>query len=395
MITIISSSKNPSKDFEKELINSSGLNNIQFLSYENKGTNSLTEIYNKGLKESKYNIVVFSHDDISIETKQWGKKLLKLFNKNPEYGILGVAGTKNLPEDGKWWSNPRKMYGRVAHTHEGKTWLSTYSDDLNQSIEETVIVDGVFFAIDKTKIKKYFNEDFKGFHFYDLSFCFENYLENVKIGVTTLIRINHKSIGATNDEWEKNRIQFSETFKDKLPVNIKKVLRKGEQLKVLMTSLSFDDKTLKSKIMFDIAKRLKKNGHNVTLCSNMNGTLPMTAKQSGLGLAPIQQPPGFLLGDGKWSMKSPNGDIPSQQNVLYKMKDYNFDIIHTFDNELIEHMIKLYPTCNLINTVFSNGLYVDNEKNSLCKNTIELLNDLDEVKKIDINNVIEEYTKVI
>jgi len=395
MITIISSSKNPSKDFEKELINSSGLNNIQFLSYENKGTNSLTEIYNKGLKESKYNIVVFCHDDISIETKQWGKKLLKLFNKNPEYGILGVAGTKNLPEDGKWWSNPRKMYGRVAHTHEGKTWLSTYSDDLNQSIEETVIVDGVFFAIDKTKIKKYFNEDFKGFHFYDLSFCFENYLENVKIGVTTLIRINHKSIGATNDEWEKNRIQFSETFKDKLPVNIKKVLRKGEQLKVLMTSLSFDDKTLKSKIMFDIAKRLKKNGHNVTLCSNMNGTLPMTAKQSGLGLAPIQQPPGFLLGDGKWSMKSPNGDIPSQQNVLYKMKDYNFDIIHTFDNELIEHMIKLYPTCNLINTVFSNGLYVDNEKNSLCKNTIELLNDLDEVKKIDINNVIEEYTKVI
>jgi hypothetical protein len=32
------------------------------------------------------------------------------------------------------------MYGRVAHTHEGKTWLSTYSDDLGQRVEDAVVL---------------------------------------------------------------------------------------------------------------------------------------------------------------------------------------------------------------------------------------------------------------
>ena len=64
------------------------------------------------------------------------------------------------------------------------------------------MLDGLFFAIDKTKIKKTFDEDFHGFHFYDISFCFRNYLEGVKIGLTTQIRVTHLSIGQTNKQWE-------------------------------------------------------------------------------------------------------------------------------------------------------------------------------------------------
>jgi hypothetical protein len=52
--------------------------------------------------------VVFCHDDITIETKQWGSKLLKQFEKNPTFGIIGVAGSKYLPSNGRWWENLRK-----------------------------------------------------------------------------------------------------------------------------------------------------------------------------------------------------------------------------------------------------------------------------------------------
>jgi glycosyltransferase involved in cell wall biosynthesis len=165
MISVVYCTRETNPQHIEHLIKSSGLaKNIEVIEIINKGE-SLTKAYNRGLKQAKNDIVVFCHDDITIETKQWGEKLLKLFKRNPQYAILGVAGTKELPSSGKWWENNRKMYGRVAHTWEGKTWLSSYSDDLDKDIEETVIVDGVFFAVDKTKIKELGGTEYM---FYDL-----------------------------------------------------------------------------------------------------------------------------------------------------------------------------------------------------------------------------------
>ena len=155
MITVVCSSQYPLDDFKKHVIKTSGLGDkLEFLGYENKGEFSLSEIYNRGLKEAKYDIIVYLHHDISIETKQWGHKLIKQMSKHPEYAIVGVAGTKHVSSDGKWWDNPKKMYGRVLHTHEDKTWLSSYSEDLGQNLEEVVVVDGVFFVVDKSRSRQ-------------------------------------------------------------------------------------------------------------------------------------------------------------------------------------------------------------------------------------------------
>ena len=395
MITVIYCTRESNPEHTEHLIKTSGLHkHLEVIEIINNGE-SLTKAYNRGLKMATNKIVVFCHDDLTIETKQWGTKLIKLFERNKEYGIIGIAGTKYMAESGQWWSNPRKMYGRVQHTHEGKSWLSSYSDDLGQTLEETVIVDGLFFAVNKNVVKKEFNENFGGFHFYDVSYCFDNYLEGVKVGVTTVIRVNHQSIGMVNEQWEENRKQFAETYKDNLPINIKKVLRKGEKLKIMVTSLSFDDANPKSKLVLEFASKLKSEKHDVTICSNMNGKIPSLAKKLGVTLAPIQQPPGFALGDGKWTLNTENGPVPSAPNTLYKVKDYKFDIIHTFDDELIAHMEKLYGGSNLINTNFPNGLFVNTEKNPLVKTTINLSNDLSELENLDIDNVIKEYIEVI
>lgn len=354
MITVVCSSQHPLDSFKDEIIKSSGLHNkIEFLGYENKGEFSLTEIYNRGLKEAKYDHIVFLHNDITIETKQWGVKLLKQFEKNPEFGIIGVAGSKNMPASGQWWANPKKMYGRVKHTHEGKSWLSTYSDDLGQNLEEVVNVDGVFFAIDKTKIKKEFNEDVKGFHFYDVSFSFENHLAGTKVGVSTFIRINHQSIGMTNDAWEKNRQQFVETHTDVLPVNIKRVLRKGEKLEILLGCLSFANLTGSEMYVYELAKGLIKQGHNVTICSNLGNPLSDLAKKFGVKLFSLQEPPGFKIGDGKWLLKTPQGDVVSQENTLYKISNIEFDVIHLNHKPVTEHLLRLYPNTPVICSIHS------------------------------------------
>ena len=66
--------------------------NTEILIYENEGEYSLTQIYNKGLNDSKNDIVVFMHDDLILETSNMTPKIVKLFEKHPDYGIIGVAG---------------------------------------------------------------------------------------------------------------------------------------------------------------------------------------------------------------------------------------------------------------------------------------------------------------
>lgn len=353
MVSVIYCTRETNPEHKEHLIKTSGLyKNLEVIEIINNGE-SLTKAYKRGLKQATNDIVVFCHDDITMETKQWADKLLKLFKRNPKYGVLGVAGTKELLSSGKWWENPKKMYGRVAHTHEGNTWLSSYSDDLGQNIEEVVTVDGVFFAIDKSKIKNTFDETVEGFHFYDVNFCFTNFLKGVKIGVTTTIRINHKSIGATNDSWESNRLIFVETFKDSLPVSVKRVLRKGEKIKVLIACLSFTNLTGSELYVYELAKQLIKQGCDVTICSNIGNPLASMAKQLGIKLFTIQEPPGFKLGDGVWKLKRNQGEVTSEPNNLYKLSDINFDIIHCNHKPITEHMLRLYPDTPFICSIHS------------------------------------------
>ena len=194
--------------------------NTEILMYENDGQMSLTQVYNKGLKESVNDIVVFMHDDLILDTSNMTPKIVKLFEKHPEYGIIGIAGTDKLTS-GMWWQNRENMFGVVGHLHEGKRHVNHYSKGVfNDVLKDVVIVDGLFFIVRKSLLKKEFNEQFEGFHFYDISFCVENQFEGVKIGLTTKFGVTHKSVGITNKQWEKNKLLFEALFEKRLPLTI-------------------------------------------------------------------------------------------------------------------------------------------------------------------------------
>lgn len=192
----------------------------EILIYENDGVNSLPEIYNIGLNDSKYDIVVFIHDDLILETKNITPKIIRLFDKNPDYGIIGIAGTDNLIS-GMWWQERSSMYGIVGHEHEGKRHVNHYSKgDYSENLKQVIVVDGLFMMVHKKRIKHTFNQQFEGFHFYDLPICIENHLDGVKIGVTTKIKVTHKSIGMVNKKWEKNKLLFEALYEKNFPVKI-------------------------------------------------------------------------------------------------------------------------------------------------------------------------------
>ena len=223
MITIVYSTHKDetyNNKFRQDLLQTVGLKNVQILEYTNFNQYSLTEVYNRGLNESVNDIVVFCHNDIIFEKEYWGKRVLEHFVKKPEYGILGVAGTSYYPSSGRWWDIQGEMIGQVYHQHEGKKWLSEYNKPFGSKIIDSVIVDGVFFAVKKSNLKTTFDESFTGFHFYDTSFCMSNHLSGVKVGTISNVPLTHLSIGMTNNQWEQNRLLFLEKYKENLPIKL-------------------------------------------------------------------------------------------------------------------------------------------------------------------------------
>ena len=66
-----------------------------------KGQYSLTELYNKGLKEAKNDIVVFCHDDILFNKNGWARRLLTHFNTTDEHRAL-------IGHFGEFWGTENK-----------------------------------------------------------------------------------------------------------------------------------------------------------------------------------------------------------------------------------------------------------------------------------------------
>lgn len=220
MITVGFSTRKDNPDYIEQIQKSVMYKNVQVIQKINNGEKSLSQVYNEILEEAENDIVVLLHDDLVFETKHWGEKIIKHFKRNKDFGILGLAGTKYLSQSGMWWEIPSSMYGVVNHSDGTKKWTSSYSKDRGNHIDETVIVDGLFIAIDKTRIKHRFDESVKGFHFYDLSFCLPNFLDEVGVGVIYDVRVTHLSVGQTNEQWEENRKEFSEKYSEDLPIDI-------------------------------------------------------------------------------------------------------------------------------------------------------------------------------
>jgi glycosyltransferase involved in cell wall biosynthesis len=395
MITIGFSTRKIDDGFVNLLKKTCGVSNPQIIPIENEGKYSLPEAYNMILEQATNDIVVLCHDDIYFDSKNWGSKILKHFKRSPEYGILGLAGSTQLPESAKWWEDFSKMKGIVNHEHEGKKWESKYSASLGNQIEDVVLVDGLFIVLNKKNIKQTFNEEIKGFHFYDVDFSFRNFIEDVKIGVIYDVRVTHKSIGQTNEQWEQNRIKFAEKHKELLPIKIKRNLTLESPIKVLLSSLFFKTFTGSEMYVYELARELKNLNCDVTVLSDIDGPLSKLANQQGIKTLPFSNPPGYKIGDGKWGFNTPQGVIASQPNVLYKMSDVNFDIIHVQHNPISKQVCDMYPNIPKIATIHSEVIELENPHiDDTIKKYICIRPEIQ--KHVVTNfNVIESNTEVI
>lgn len=224
MISIFYSTRFSNKSISKRLQKSCTLKDVEVIEFVNDGSTSLAKAYNQAIEQSKYDILVCVHDDVYLE-RGWDVKILKYF-ENSDYGIIGLAGTTTMVKSGVWWEEKNLMLGRVFHPvyhNNQKTdrWHeSQYCQRFPNQILQSVVVDGLFIALHKKRIKSKFDERFEGFHFYDIPFCVNNHLENVKIGTITDIIVKHDSIGMPNEQWYTNKALFETLYGQYLPLKI-------------------------------------------------------------------------------------------------------------------------------------------------------------------------------
>lgn len=364
MITIGVTTRKKNEEYIQHLIKMSGIpkDKLQIIVIENKGDRSLANCYNEILDKAENNTVIIPHDDLEFDNDKFGKKIIKHFENNPEYGIIGLAGTRNFQQNA--W-HVVSMMGIVNHKHEGKKWESKYSDSQGDDVAEVAVVDGLFLAIRKDRIKHNFDERFPNFDFYDIPFCVRNQIEGVKVGVVTNIRVTHLSVGAgiNNDNWKNNSKLFTELYGDKMPINIKRKIRPNEKIKVLLGCLSFANLTGSELYVYELAKELVKQGCDVTICSQIGNPLGLMATREGIKLCSIQEPVGFKLGDGEWGFpnpQNPSEQIKSQKGMLYQIAKVNFDILHLNHKPITEHLLKFYPNTPAICSIHSEVIALEN-----------------------------------
>ena len=219
-IIICSRTEYISQKFQENVKNTIGTDYEIIVIGNVKNKYSIFEAYNLGIKKSIGDYWCFIHDDIFIQTNNWGKRIEEVFSINPEFGLLGIAGGKiktKMPS--AWWDTGNNVLKLKQHHWDGSSeiWDQGFEDD---EIEEVAAIDGVFMAMRKNE-QITFDEKLKGFHNYDIYLSLKHHILNKKVIVTNRIFIEHFSQGNLDKSWLEATSLFHKLYKKYLPIYIK------------------------------------------------------------------------------------------------------------------------------------------------------------------------------
>lgn len=162
---------------------------------------SLSEGYNRGLAQSRGELLLFAHDDIEIVCPNLAGFLRQYL---ASHDLLGIAGTSRLI--GQRWGDAGwpHQHGWVSHpSPKGGLELTIFRvlAPISENIEG---VDGLFFAVRRPVAEAllFDAQVFDGFHFYDLDFSYRAFLAGYRLAVCSELTVIHHSQGRFDARWE-------------------------------------------------------------------------------------------------------------------------------------------------------------------------------------------------
>jgi len=170
--------------------------------YTSSNKTGLSRMYNTILKsyKTKYDCIVFIHDDVYVDDYNICNKLAKAHTL---YDIVGLAGGINpkINKPALWHLmcggfNSGNLRGCVAHFIDDTQFHMT---SFGPTPARATILDGLFLSVLTKPIIESgwrFNENYS-FHHYDIASCIDANKKHLKLGVYPIWTI-HKSPGLLN-----------------------------------------------------------------------------------------------------------------------------------------------------------------------------------------------------
>ncbi|MBI4293405.1 MAG: glycosyltransferase [Betaproteobacteria bacterium] len=177
---------------------------------------SLAEGYNRGLRASRGELVVFSHDDIDIAAPDFAARLLRHMQSADLVGVAGTTQVVTASWLGAGWSH---LAGQIAIPEDGGSLIVT-AYGCRMSAGGAQALDGVFLACRRELAQRigFDAATFDGWHGYDFDFSFRAYLGGYRCAVAGDLLLAHESIGSFDrPEWRRYAQRALEKHRGSLP----------------------------------------------------------------------------------------------------------------------------------------------------------------------------------
>ena len=129
---------------------------------------SMAEGYQAAMDATDARYIVYLHQDVFILEKDFIKKTI--FESDADIGMIGMVGTKKIPESGVMWENKERV-GLLRSCN-----LNTVDDNFDRQMEqpytEVEAVDGLLIMTNRQNVN-WRTDIFDGWDFYDISQSFE------------------------------------------------------------------------------------------------------------------------------------------------------------------------------------------------------------------------------
>lgn len=143
------------------------------------GAGSMASGYNSAIRENNADIIVYLHQDVCILNPFFLLEIIRIFEKDPEIGMIGMIGSRVLSPDGIMWNG--KRVGNLYSVRPDRLNYAAPTEKSGSDYEIVEAVDG-FLMVSNRKIK-WRDDIFDGWDFYDISQCAEYKKRGLKIVV--------------------------------------------------------------------------------------------------------------------------------------------------------------------------------------------------------------------
>lgn len=178
---------------------------------------SLAEGYNRGVRQARGELLIFSHDDIEIVSPDLPGALSRASAKLDVFGIVGTSRVLSA-----YWpaAGHPYLHGWISQpAPDGRTFyvgVFGVDDALSTNLQG---LDGMLFAARRPVVERvsFDEETFDGFHVYDIDFSFAAHLAGFRVGTTAEIAVIHASGGKFGPAWQRSAERFAAKYRDRLP----------------------------------------------------------------------------------------------------------------------------------------------------------------------------------